>query len=99
MLSVVVSTARYCTYREVADTAVPEPLNGVKVVHEPSGVAVLPKRALSDSDVFAGVDAVQLTERQLVDPPASSTREVNVPGEAYGLIRIQSTTSAAPPVL
>ena len=30
--------------------------------------------------------------------PASKTRDSNVPDEAYGVIRIQSTVTAAPPL-
>jgi hypothetical protein len=93
------STAWYWMYLEVCDRLVPGALSGENAVHVASGVGVSPNRALSATEVFAGVTDVHVAEPQLVVAPASSTREVNVPDGVYGLIRSQSTVSAPPAVL
>src|SRR5580765_2210566 len=66
-------------------------------VQVPSGTGVSPRRTSSATLVPAGVVALHDSVPQDTADPASKTRETNVPGETYGVIRIQSTTTVPPP--
>jgi hypothetical protein len=69
----------------------------VKGAHDASGIAVSPVRTRRAMAVPAGADCVQEKAPQLDLCPASRTREVKLPEEAYGVTRSQSTDSAGPP--
>src|SRR5262245_13366960 len=77
--------------------AAPELATGMKPVHVPSGVGVLPIRTLRAPLVPVGVVAVHVRLPQATGALASMTRDVNVPVAAYGVMRIQSTCTAPPP--
>src|SRR5689334_23236754 len=66
-------------------------------VQVPSGTGVSPRRTSIATLVPAGVVALHDSVPHDTAPPASNTRETNVPGETYGVIRIQSTTTVPPP--
>ncbi len=89
--SVVARSARYCRYADVAPTLPPVPGSDCQPVHVPSGVGVSPVRTLSATDVPAGVATSAERSPQARSLPSPSTRDVNVPAEAYGLRRSQST--------
>ena len=79
--SVVLSAARYCTYRELPGMSSPELAIGVKALQVRSGVGVLPVRTLIAIPVPDGVAEFQLSAPQstLWPGPASKTRESKVP--------------------
>src|SRR5215831_3677067 len=66
-------------------------------VQVPSGVGVSPRRTSSATLVPAGVVALHDSVPHDTVAPASNTRETNVPGETYGVMRIQSITTVPPP--
>ena len=79
--AVVVNSTLYCKKRELPPIEGPELATGVKGVHVPSGVGVLPLRALTVMPVPSGITLAQVAVPQLTTWPASITREVKVPAE------------------
>lgn len=68
----------------------------MNALHEESGVGVSPVRTESATLVPAGVPASHESAPQATREPASRTREVKVPEDAYGVTRSQSTLSVPP---
>ena len=77
--------------------AAPEDAQGAKTSRSRRARTVAEPRAECDTRTGWCL-RVHVAEAQVVDAPASSTREVNVPEAAYGVIRIQSTETPAPAV-
>ena len=80
--------------------APPEAAIGANAVHVASGTGVSPCRTKNATLVPAGTCAVHASAPQftaLPAFPASITRDRNVPADAYGPMRIQSTVSAPSP--
>src|SRR6266850_2176735 len=75
----------------------PEAAIGANAVHVASGTGVSPCRTENVALVPDGTCAVHAKVLQLTVLPASTTRDRNVPLDAYGPMRIQSTVSAPSP--
>src|SRR5687767_15560906 len=99
--SPVVTTARYCRYRDVPPTIPPEAGMVRYGVHVPSsGVVVFPVRTLIVSEPPAGTSAFhEIAPQGLVASWASNRRDRNTPEVTYGLMRNQSLTRLPPPRL
>src|SRR3984893_40183 len=83
-------------YRELPVIVPPEADTAVKLLQLPSGIGVLPSRALRVSVVPAGWSAIHVIVLHGATPPASSTRDVNTAAALYGLRCIQSRTRCVP---
>ena len=77
--------------------APPDPVTGANGVHVASGAGVSPCRAKNVTPAPDGTCAVHDSVPQFTAVPASKTRDRNVPPDAYGPMRIQSTVTTPAP--
>ena len=75
----------------------PEPETGANAVHVASGTGVSPCRTRNTAPAPGGALAVHDSVPQFTALPASKTRDRNVPLDAYGPMRIQSTVTTPVP--